>query len=400
MKPSEKPLKRQLLLGALGLAVLALLAWALTPSPQVVETAQVTQGRFERAVQENGKTRLRERYLISAPLSGQLARITLKQGDAVAPQAVVATLWPSSPPLLDERSRAEQQASAAALQAAVLRAQATVAQASTALTQVQADLERSETLVKQGFVSATRHESQRLAVRLQAQELARAQQDEQAARHNLARAQVALQERAPGPASARAYALRAPQGGQVLKVLQASEGLVLAGTPLLEVGDPRQLEVVVEVLTEDAARIQPGAQVQLSNWGGSAVLQGQVRRVEPAAFTKVSALGVEEQRVNTVVDILSPPDLWATLGDGFKVDVRILMQVQDNALQVPISALFPVGPRSALMVVDQGRARQREVQVVARNERHAWLQAGVAMGDTVIIYPDTKLQDGDRVAPR
>jgi HlyD family secretion protein len=188
--------------------------------------------------------------------------------------------------------------------------------------------------------------------------------------------------------------------GKVLKIHQQSEGLVMAGTPLMEIGDPSALEVVLDLLTEEAAQIKPGTLVQLSNWGGPEILQGQVRLVEPAAFTKISALGVEEQRVNAVVDLVSPAAHWKPLGDGFKLDVRVLVQTEAQAIKVPVSALFPQGSRSALFVVEGGKAHLREVDVVARNGVEAWVKSGLTPGTQVIVYPDTELKDGDRVKPR
>jgi HlyD family secretion protein len=332
MKPSEKNMKQKLIWVAVGLTVVALLVWALTPNPREVEIALVTQGRFERAVQEDGKTRLRDRYQVSAPLSGHLARITLKQGDEVAQDAPVARLWPSTPPLLDARSRAEQVAASAALQAALIRSQVMVDRASAALAQAQTDLQRSNALEKQGFVAPARQESDRLNVRLREQELESARQDAVAARFALARSQTTLGTVSATGEVGSPFVVRSPVAGKVLNILQPSAGLVMAGTPLLELGDPARLEVVVDVLTGDAAQIRPGTPVQLDNWGGSESLQGTVRRVEPSAFTKVSALGVEEQRVNTVIDIQSPPAKWTALGDGFKLDVRILVQVVEDAV--------------------------------------------------------------------
>jgi HlyD family secretion protein len=332
MKPSKKNMKQKLIWVAVGLTVVALLVWALTPNPREVKIALVTQGRFERAVQEDGKTRLRDRYQVSAPLSGHLARITLKQGDEVAQDAPVARLWPSTPPLLDARSRAEQVAASAALQAALVRSQVMVDRASAALAQAQTDLQRSNALEKQGFVAPARQESDRLNVRLREQELESARQDAVAARFTLARSQATLGTVSATGEVGSPFVVRSPVAGKVLNILQPSAGLVMAGTPLLELGDPARLEVVVDVLTGDAAQIRPGTPVQLDNWGGSESLQGTVRRVEPSAFTKVSALGVEEQRVNTVIDIQSPPAKWTALGDGFKLDVRILVQVVEDAV--------------------------------------------------------------------
>lgn len=393
-------MRKKLMIGAAVVLLAALLLWLLWPEPKEVDSASVTQGRFERAVQEDGKTRLRERYLVSTPLAGRVARLELKQGDSVLRDARIATLWPSAPVLLNERERAEQVARIGAMQAAVSRTQANVARASAALEQARAQVRRSETLVQQGFVSPQQHETERLNRHLRDKELDSARQDAAAAGYDLAQSRVALQQFAAPGANQRAFEIKAPISGQVLSVLQPSEGHISAGTPLLALGDPSQLEVVAEILTEEAAQITPGTAVQLSNWGGPDVLSGQVRLVESAAFTKVSALGVEEQRVNVIIDITSPQQQWRRLGDGFKVDVRVLVQVQDNVIKVPVSALFPLGTRSALFVLHQGQAQQREVEVVARNGVEAWLKSGPAVGSQVIIYPDTQLQNGDRVKVR
>ncbi len=395
-------MKKKLMLGVLGLLVLALLAWAFMPTPGEVEIATVTQGRFERSVQEDGKTRVRDRYVVSTPLTGRVARVHLKQGDTVQRDAAVATLWPSAPALLDERSRAEQVARIGAMQAAVARARANVGRADAALDQARAELKRSETLAQQGFVSPNQNETDRLTVRLRENELESARQEEAAARHELEQSRIAVRQfsQTTPVSQQRAYEVMAPVSGKVLKVLQQSEGIVMAGTPIMELGDPTQLEVVVDILTEDAAQIKPGTVVQLSNWGGPEVLQAQVRLIEPAAFTKISALGVEEQRVNAIIDITSPPENWRALGDGFKVDVRVLVQVVENTVKVPVSALFPVGVRSGLFVLDKGRARLHEIEVAARNGVEAWVKSGLAPGTQVIVYPDTKLKDGDRVKAR
>lgn len=392
-------MKRIILLGTIALLLLALLVWAFMPTPAKVEIATVTQGRFERTVQEDGKTRVRDRYLVSTPLTGRVARIQLKQGDTVERAATVATLWPVIPAMLDERSRAEQMARVGALQAAVARTQASVARAAAALEQAQTERQRSEKLAEQGFVSSTQNETGRLTVRLREKELESARQDETVANYEQEQARVALRQFAQTAQNGlqRTFEVKAPVSGKVLKVLQQSEGIVLAGTPLMELGDPTQLEVAVDILTEDAAQIQPSAVVQLSNWGGPEILTGLVRLIEPAAFTKVSALGVEEQRVNAIIDITSPPNKWSTLGDGFKVDVRVLVQVEENAVKVPVSALFPVGAHSALFVLTGGRARLKELDVTARNGTEAWIKSGLTPGTQVIVYPDNKLRNDDRV---
>lgn len=380
------------------LPAVLLLVWAFWPQATEVEVGAVSRGPFERAVQEDGKTRLRERYVVSTPLTGRVQRLNLKQGDAVARDAVLATLWPIMPGLLDERARQEQNERIGAMEAAVRRASANVERARAALDQAVADLKRSETLAQQGFLSPTQNETGRLTVRLRQKELDSALQEEDATGHDLQQARIAIRTFSQGGSSTqRSWAIKAPIAGKVLKVNQQSEGLVQAGTPLLELGDPADLEVVVDLLTEDAAQVRPGTPATLANWGGPQLLQARVRLVEPAAFTKISALGVEEQRVNVVLDILSPREQWNALGDGYKADVRIVVQTEPDALKVPVSALFPAGGRAAFYAVESGRARLHEVDVLARNGSEAWIRSELAPGTELILFPPSSLQDGDRV---
>ncbi len=389
--------KKKLWMAGGGLLAVLLLVGAFWPRPTEVEVGTVSRGTFERSVQEDGKTRLRERYVVSTPLTGRVQRVTLKQGDAVARDAVLATLWPVMPGLLDERTRQEQDQRIGALEAAVRRATANVERAKASLDQAIADLKRSEMLAQQGFVSPTQNESGRLTVRLRQKELDSARLEEHAAQHELEQARIAIRTFGQGSTTQRSWDIKSPIAGKVLKLTQESEGLVQAGTPLLELGDPANLEVVVDLLTEDAAQVRPGTPATLANWGGPQLLQARVRIVEPAAYTKVSALGVEEQRVNVVLDITSPPEQWSALGDGFKADVRIVVQTVPDALKVPVSALFPAGARAALYVVDGGRARQHEVEVLARNGSEAWIKSELAPGTEVILFPPSSLQDGERV---
>jgi HlyD family secretion protein len=393
MKISNKTLW----LAGTALLVTVLLTWAFWPRPTEVELGAVTRGSFERAVQEDGKTRLRERYVVSTPLTGRVQRVTLKQGDVVARNAVLATLWPVMPGLLDERTRQEQNERIAAMEAAVRRASANVERARAALNQAVADLKRTETLAQQGFVSPTQNETGRLNVLLRQKELDSAALEEDATRHELQQARIAIRTFSQGGSTQRSWAIRSPIAGKVLKINQQSESLVQAGTPLLELGDPGDLEVVVDLLTEDAAQVRPGTPATLANWGGPTLLQARVRLVEPAAYTKISALGVEEQRVNVVLDILTPPGQWSTLGDGYRADVRIVVQTEQDALKVPVSALFPSGTRAALYAVESGRARLHEVEVLARNGSEAMIRSGLPPGTEVILFPPSALRAGDRV---
>ena len=396
-------MKKKLLWGALIALFLAGLVWAVWPSAMEVEVARVTQGRFERAVQEDGKTRVRQRYVVSTSVAGRLARILLVQGDSVRAGDPVALVSPSAPALLDARSQAEQTARAGAAQAALAKAQSQVAAAASALAQSQQELMRNNALVQQGFVSAAQSESIRLAAQLRDSELVGAQQVEQAARFTLEQARAPLLAYGTGgiPAGGKGeVAVRSPVAGKVLKVLLQSEGVVQAGAGLVEIGDPASLEVVVDILTEEAAQVVSGTAVQLLNWGGPSLLEGKVRYVEPAAFTKVSALGVEEQRVNVIADITSPQEVWKGLGDSFKVDVRVLVQVEEGAVMVPVSALFPVGARSGLFVLEAGHVRLQEVNVKARNGIQAWVPEGLALDAQVVVYPDIKLKDGAKIKLR
>jgi HlyD family secretion protein len=388
--------KKTWIAGGVLLLVLLLL-WAFWPQATEVEVGAVVRGSFERAVQEDGKTRLRERYVVSSPLTGRVQRLALKQGDTVTRNAVLATLWPTLPSLLDERARQEQNERIGAMEAAVRRSSASVERARAALEQAVADLRRSETLAQQGFVSPTQNETGRLNVRLRQKELDSALQDEHAAVHELEQARIAIRTFSQGATTQRSWTIKSPIAGKVLKLNQQSEGLVQAGTPLLELGDPADLEVAVDLLTEDAAQVSPGTPATLANWGGAQLLQARVRLVEPAAYTKVSALGVEEQRVNVVLDILSLPAEWSALGDGFRADVRIVVQTVNDALKVPVSALFPSGARAALYVLEDSRARLHEVEVLARNGSEAWIKSELPPGTEIILFPPSSLKNGQRV---
>jgi len=390
---------------AAGLAAAGLLAWAFAPRPIEVETAAVTRGHFESGIDEDGKTRLRDRYVVSAPLAGVLSRISLREGDAVDADAVVATLRPTLSPMVDERTLREQQARLETAQAQVDRAAVRIEGAKVALTQARNEALRSEQLSRQGFVSATKLDSDRLAVQAAQKDLDAATEERHIAGHEVEQARAALS--AVRGTDRRGFALRAPIRGRVLKVAQTSETAVAMGTPLLEVGDTARLEVVAELLTTDALKARPGAKVRIERWGGNLPLEGRVRAMEPAAFTKVSALGVEEQRVKVLIDLTSAPQEWQALGDGFRVSVRIITLSVEQAMQVPVSAVFPLPDRegearsrTAVFVLDGGHARLTPVTVSARNGTHAWLQAGPPTGTAVIVYPPASLADGARVKPR
>jgi HlyD family secretion protein len=395
--------RRTWIVAALGaVAAAALVAWAFAPRPVAVEFAEARVADFESWVEEDGRTALADRYVVSAPLAGRLQRITLREGDAVAAGAPVATLMPVLAPMLDERALAEQRSRIGSAEAARQMAVARIAAARVALERTEVDLKRTEQLALQGFVAPTKVDADRLAVQAAQKELDAATEAEHVARHELAQARAALQVVRGPVAAGEGFVVRAPVAGQVLKVNQQSETTVALGAPLLEIGDTARLEIVAELLTADALLAAPGSPVRIERWGGPTVLEGRVRRVDPAGFTKVSALGVEEQRVNVRIDITSPRGQWAALGDGFRVGVRVVTRREVAALQVPVSAVFPRpgGAGSAVFVVTGGRAAMRAVRIGARNGAQAWVQEGLAAGERVIVYPPSGVTDGTRVSER
>lgn len=388
---------------AVGIALsVAALTWAFWPRPVAVEVAEVVRGPFEATVDEEGKTRLRERYVVSAPLAGRLARVALREGDAVEAGAPVAVLTPGLAPLLDERAMRELQARIDATQASVARATALVEGARLGVLQARNDAQRSEELARQGFVSPSRLESERLTLRGAQRTLEAAEAERHIASHEVEQARAALRVVRNG-APSTPFLVRAPISGQVMRVLQPSEADVAMGVTLLELGDVSQVEVVAELLTTEALRVRSGAKVHIERWGGDGRLAGRVRLVEPAAFTKVSALGVEEQRVKVLIELTSPPVRWRGLGDGFRVDVRIVAVAAPQAVQVPVAALFPRPDGSAGMavfVVEDGRARVQPVTLAARNDTHAWVSSGLEPSSVVVVYPPAAMAHGLRVAIR
>lgn len=385
---------------------LALLSWTFTPRALEVDLATVAEGPFEQSIDEDGKTRLAERFVVSVPLAGRLSRIVLREGDSVDAGAVLGSLSPVLSPLLDERALREQSAHLESAQAMVQRAVTRIERARLGVAQVNVDLRRNEQLATAGFISPSKLETDRLAERVARKEVDSAIAERQIAQHDMEQARAALSVlRQPSSAlSARAFELRAPVAGKVLRVLQPSEATVAIGTPIMELGDLGRLEVVAQLLSSDAMLTPPGTPVRIDQWGGPSTLSGSVRRVEPSAITKLSALGVEEQRVNVLIDISSPRSQWPTLGDGFRVGVRLVILQTDKALQVPVSAVFPQpgGKPDAMAVFLLGDKQVKQVPVIlkARNASHVWIAQGLKAGERVVVYPPTALRDGANVKVR
>ncbi len=379
------------------LAAAAGLAWSLMPRPIPVETATVTRGRFIATVDEDGKTRIRERYAVSAPLAGRLTRTRLKVGDQVTVGDVIATIVPPPAPLLDPRGRREAEERVGAAEAALERAKAIVEGTQARADQAKNDLARTQMLVERSAATAQSLERAELAMRTADRDMIAAEFQNHAAGHELDQARALLAQYGNGGEPPERWDVVAPVSGQVLKVVQESETIVQPGTVIMEVGDPRDLEILVDVLSSDAVEIHPGAEAVIEHWGGQGTLSGRVRRVEPAAFTKVSTLGVEEQRVNVLLDVLSLPEQWTGLGDAFQVDTRITVFQQDDATIVATGALFRRGEAWSVYVVKDGRAELRNVELRRRSGRFAAVTSGLAPGERVIVYPGDRIEPGIHV---
>lgn len=387
--------------------LLAALVIASLPKPVSVETARVVRGPLRVTVDEDGQARVKDRYVVSAPIFGSMARIEYDSGDAVTQGQVLARIEPVQPALLDTRARASAEARLAQTLAAQQQASAQIERAQTTLDMARSDLTRTKQLFdreagsRQALEQAETNERRALA------ELSSLRFATRVAKFEVEMARAAI-ERLPGePAGRRReskgktppltqLAVPSPVAGRVLKVIHKSEGVVQAGSQLLEVGDPAALEVVVDVLTSDAARISAGAAVTLDRWGGP-VVQGRVRRVESSAFTRLSALGVEEQRVNVLIDLTSPQKEWAALGDGYRVEAHIVVWEGSQVVQVPASTVFRHGDGWALFRIVGGIARLTPVTLGQRTMRDVQVETGLSGDETIIVHPSDKVTEGVKV---
>jgi HlyD family secretion protein len=367
--------------------LLGLIVAGLWPQAVPVETARAAIGTLQATVNEEGKTRIKQRYTVSAPVTGQLRRIPFKAGAQVqAGETVVAVIDPVAPTPLDARARslAEARRDAAA---------ANLDKARTTHTFASSELRRAEKLYADKTISIQEFEAAQMRETSAAKE-------QTAAESALREAEAELTEFASAKGAGAAQPpreIKAPVTGSVLRVFEENARVVTAGTPLLEIGDPTNLEVVVEVLSRDGAIIAPGTKVELEQWGGGEPLEGRVRLVEPAAFTKVSALGVEEQRVNVIADLLTPPEQRRSVGDNFRVEARIIVWEASQVLKVPVGALFRQGEQWAAFVVADGRAQLRLVKAGRSSGTETQVLEGLKEGESVILYPGSRVRDGQRV---
>ena len=369
--------------------IAATVAYALRPDVLDTETGTAARGPMKVTVDEEARTRVRNRFVIAAPVSGRLQRLTLREGDAVSPGQVVA--WIAPMPLDSASFRI---ASAHVRSATALRSEAAskVEQARVALDLAASVSRRREALYAAGAISNEQREQAAAEARAAREDLDAARSRLGAASAGVEAARAALMP-SEGP-GARVVPVRSPVRGRVLRIPEASERVIAASTPVLELGDAAALEVIADVLSSDAVRIMPGSAVEIADWGGDKPLAGTVRSVEPSAFTRVSALGVDEQRVNVIVDIVDPP---ASLGDGFRVEMKATVWESRDVLTIPASALFQRSGEWMVFVVEEGRARERQVDVGHRTGAVAELKGGLREGDRVILFPSDKVSDGVRV---
>ena len=380
--------------------VAAAFVWAFMPKPLEVTTAAVERGFLRITLDEEGQTRVRDRYVVSAPVDGKVLRIEHEPGDAVrSGSTVLARFRPSRPEFLNSRTRAEAQARVARSEAQVESARVDLDRAKTERDHAQTELTRYEQLHAEGLTADNRLEAARLRAVTASETVRAAESAIVVVELELERARTSLIEAgAAGIDQEDVIVLRSPVTGVILQRLRESESVVPSGEPLVEVGNPEDLEIVSDMLSMDAVQIDPGDPVLIEQWGGEATLRGTVRQVEPFGFTKISALGVEEQRVNVIVDFDDPRAAWEALGDGYRVEIRVVIWETDDALKLPSSSLFRNGDEWAVYVIDElSLAQLREVQIGRRNALEAQVLAGLEQGDQVIAYPGDAIEDGMEV---
>ena len=401
-------------LWGVGLAILVLagvigFAW---PRPIPVDLATTAEGPLLVTIDEEARTRVRHVYTVSAPVAGKVLRISHPSGEkgvslhigdvVVANETVLAVMQPVSPSFLDVRTRQELKAALSAADAVIKLAEAEVARTRVVLDLSRSELERVGALTQRNVASVKALEKARADVDANLAALASAQAQVEVRRSERASIAAKLIEPSQGFSSEAAdccVKVRAPVSGRVLRIIQDSEAVIQAGTPLVEVGDPRDLEIVADLLSTDAVRVQDGASVRVDGWGGSP-LEGRVARVDPAGFLKVSALGIEEQRVKTIVDLTSPHEAWTRLGHDFRVNVHVVVWKGDRVLVLPSGALFRNGESWAVYAVKDGRVRLALVTVGQRNARQVEILSGIATGDRVVLHPSDRIRNGVRVGDR
>lgn len=385
----------------IGLALLGLVAYGFREAPIDVETASVDQGLVRVEVVEEGKTRIKNRYVVSSPYTGEMQRIDLKPGDPVVKGETVITQIRSNPAvLLDARSKAQADARVAMAQAAWKRSQEQLEIAKTSERFAQSNLKRLKRIKETGSVSESDYEMAERDALVSVREIVAAQAALEMSQHELEQAKAAALEFESHVADSITREVKSPVSGVVLQVQQESAKSVNVGLPLIEVGDPRDLEIEAEILSKDAVAMKAGDSVLIEQWGGETPLQGRVRLIEPAAFTKVSALGVEEQRVWVIMDLVSPPETWKALKDRYRVEVRVATWEAESTLRLPSGAVFREGTQWKTFVLEGGKARMKKVQLGPNDGKFVQVLGGVQLDEEVLVHPPDSLKDGARVAVR
>ena len=377
-----------------AVAVIALLMMWLQPKPPKVDAVKAVRGPLQVTVDGEGKTRVHDLFVVASPIAGRLRRITLRRGDAVQTGKVVAQIEPLPLALLDPRQRAEALARVNAAEDTKREVDQMVARNRATYDQARRELERCELLARSGDVSRQELEQTQTAVATTLREYEGARSKAESAAHEVQVARAALLAADQRSASGAVISVRAPVGGKVLRVVEESERVVAAGAPLVELSNPSKLEMVIELLSTDAVKVKPGALAFIEQWGGPQALEARVRLIEPSAFTKISALGIEEQRVNVVADLTTPS---VALGDGYRVEGRIVIWEDDDVLKVPVSALFRRGENWSLFVIENGIARVRDIELGHRTPLEAEIKNGLEPGAEVIVHPSNQISDGTRV---
>ncbi|TWU51803.1 efflux RND transporter periplasmic adaptor subunit [Rubripirellula reticaptiva] len=388
-----------LLLGVLVVALGIVGYLSLSPSAVDVEFATATIGPLRVAVFEDGKTRVREKYTVSAPVSGRISRIELNAGDYCNEKTLLAVILPSAPAILDARSRAEANARVQAAQSAVERAKSSGEQAKISHDLSEAKFDRVEKLLASQAVSRDEYDIAKAELLASEQAIQTTRFDQEIATFELDMAKAAVSQfnGDNDEPSANPFEIYAPISGRVLRVIQESSAVVTVGTPLIELGDPSNLEIEIDVLSTDAVRIKPGSEMTVEHWGGGSPLKGYVRVVEPAAFTKISSLGVEEQRVNVIADFNELPERIASLGDGYRVEASITVNELDEALLIPNSALFRHQRAWHVLSIVDNQATLQPVTIGLQNDSQTQITKGLDEGDCVIVYPSDTLKPGTAV---
>lgn len=385
--------------GVIGLVVLGgavFLALAFRPKAVLVDAHRVGRSKLEVFIEEDGRTKMRERYVVSVPISGALARIELEPGDAVTEGQVVARFDPPSPALLDARTKADLEARLLGAQAHVRQSEAARERAKAGHELAEKNLTRMQALVKGAAIASAELERAELEAKMAGEDEVSTELQRRVAEAEVSSVRAILG-RLGGRTGHDEISLPAPVSGDVLHVLRESQGLVVAGTPLIEIGDPRVIDVVVDLLSADAVRVRPGTRAWIERWGGEQALTGRVRRVEPSAFTRVSALGVEEQRVNVVVALDEIPP---GLGDNYRVEAKLLVWSGENVLTVPKSAVFRQRDRWAVYALEEGQAKLRLIEIGHRGRLEVEVSSGLSEGDTVVLYPGDRVSEGLTLEPR